>query len=159
MLYVGATLMIGASIYGFVDYKKTSHQKEFTSMYEEEKKTNPVVSTGDWIPEPVVPKKEIPGRNKKTILKKKNTGNSEKEAIIALQPIPGDEKIAPTTTEIEKPFVEVKTSNDSDVERKVTKKKKLNHKIFSRAPLREREEISLTELPKETVKKFEKKER
>jgi hypothetical protein len=35
ILYVGATLMIGASIYGFVDYKKASHEKKFTGMYEE----------------------------------------------------------------------------------------------------------------------------
>jgi len=37
ILYVGATLMIGASIYGFVDYKKNNHKKEFTRMYEREK--------------------------------------------------------------------------------------------------------------------------
>ena len=35
ILYVGATLMIGASIYGFVEYKQTSQKKEFTSMYAE----------------------------------------------------------------------------------------------------------------------------
>ena len=28
ILYAGAALMIGASIYGFVDYKKNSHKKE-----------------------------------------------------------------------------------------------------------------------------------
>jgi hypothetical protein len=33
ILYVGATLMIGACIYGFVDYKKTSSRKEFINMY------------------------------------------------------------------------------------------------------------------------------
>jgi hypothetical protein len=33
MLYVGATLMIGASIYGFVDYRKTSGKKEFKALY------------------------------------------------------------------------------------------------------------------------------
>ena len=36
ILYVGAALMIGASIYGFVDYKKTSHKKEFIRMYEDQ---------------------------------------------------------------------------------------------------------------------------
>ena len=41
MLYVGATLMIGASIYGFVDYQKTSHKKEFTNMYKEKTVNNP----------------------------------------------------------------------------------------------------------------------
>jgi hypothetical protein len=33
ILYVGATLMIGASIYGFVDYKQTSQKKEFKEQY------------------------------------------------------------------------------------------------------------------------------
>ena len=42
MLYVGATLMIGASIYRFVDYKQTSQKKEFTNMYDH-KITAPVV--------------------------------------------------------------------------------------------------------------------
>jgi hypothetical protein len=35
ILYVAATLMIGASIYGFVDYRKTSRHKEFKTMYNE----------------------------------------------------------------------------------------------------------------------------
>ncbi len=33
ILYVGATLMIGASIYGFVDYKKSQDKPAFKSMY------------------------------------------------------------------------------------------------------------------------------
>ena len=37
MLYVGATLMIGASIYGFVDYKQTHNKKEFKEMYSEKR--------------------------------------------------------------------------------------------------------------------------
>jgi hypothetical protein len=47
ILYVGAALMIGASIYGFVDYKKSSKQKGFSKMYEPG-------------PETVVTKKEEP---------------------------------------------------------------------------------------------------
>ena len=54
ILYVGATLMIGASIYGFVDYKKTSHSKEFTGMYSAEKIKEPVVVTSTTIVEPAV---------------------------------------------------------------------------------------------------------
>ncbi len=38
VLYVGATLMIGASIYGFVDYKHTQNKKEFKEMYTVAKK-------------------------------------------------------------------------------------------------------------------------
>ncbi len=33
ILYAGAALMIGASIYGFVDYKSTQNKKEFKEMY------------------------------------------------------------------------------------------------------------------------------
>ena len=44
MLYVGATLMIGASIYGFVDYKQTRQKEEFTKMYESEKSKAPAVA-------------------------------------------------------------------------------------------------------------------
>lgn len=38
ILYVGATLMIGASIYGFVDYKKSQDKAAFKNMYTEVKK-------------------------------------------------------------------------------------------------------------------------
>lgn len=43
ILYVGATLMIGASIYGFVDYNKTRNKKEFKTMYADKEVTQPVV--------------------------------------------------------------------------------------------------------------------
>jgi hypothetical protein len=43
ILYVGATLMIGASIYGFVDYNKSRDKKEFKNMYAEKEVTEPVV--------------------------------------------------------------------------------------------------------------------
>src|SRR5258707_14700729 len=51
ILYAGAVLMTGASIYGFIDYKKTSRDKEFTNMYKTGenstaiKKSPPVVET------------------------------------------------------------------------------------------------------------------
>lgn len=41
IFYAGAILMIGASIYGFVDYKKTSRNKEFKNMYAEKKVSEP----------------------------------------------------------------------------------------------------------------------
>jgi len=43
ILYIGATLMIGASIYGFVDYNKTRNKKEFKNLYAEKEVTQPVV--------------------------------------------------------------------------------------------------------------------
>ncbi len=42
VLYVAAALMIGASIYGFVDYSKTSHSKEFKTMYDEPQVKEPL---------------------------------------------------------------------------------------------------------------------
>ena len=78
ILYVGATLMIGASIYGFVDYKKTSHKKEFTTMYNDNKKTQ-LVTEDNKVTEPVVNKnlvaenKEIAGNEKKVAVKEKKT--------------------------------------------------------------------------------------
>jgi hypothetical protein len=38
ILYVGAALMAAAGIYGFVDYNKTSRNKEFQSLYNEKEK-------------------------------------------------------------------------------------------------------------------------
>jgi hypothetical protein len=34
ILYIGATLMVGASIYGFIEYKKSSHDKNFRNLYD-----------------------------------------------------------------------------------------------------------------------------
>ena len=70
ILYVGATLMIGASIYGFVDYKKTSHKKEFTTMYEKKKGKEPVFIADKKITEPA-PIKEVAPSEKKAVMKKK----------------------------------------------------------------------------------------
>lgn len=72
ILYAGAALMIGASIYGFVDYKKTSHKKEFNSMYDEEKKKPAVTIPVD---------NSITGNAKKEIINKKETKVSKKETI------------------------------------------------------------------------------
>jgi hypothetical protein len=37
ILYVGGALMVAASIYGFIDYKKSSHDKKFRALYENKK--------------------------------------------------------------------------------------------------------------------------
>jgi hypothetical protein len=44
ILYVAAVVMIGASVYGFIDYSKTSRHKEFKTMYDEPRATEPVVA-------------------------------------------------------------------------------------------------------------------
>lgn len=50
ILYVGAMLMIGASIYGFVDYKKTSRNKVFKSLYQEEKTDKHIINEEIGVP-------------------------------------------------------------------------------------------------------------
>lgn len=44
ILYVGAMLMAGASIYGFVDYKNSSRDKKFRTLYENKETVKPVES-------------------------------------------------------------------------------------------------------------------
>ena len=104
VLYVGAALMISASIYGFVDYKKTTRKEEFRKMYEE-KKESPVITT------PAVETKLV---------------SPEKNAVKETQPAEKGKK----------------TASSSFKTRKVKGAKKLNYKEFSRAPLREEQEIT-----------------
>ena len=157
MLYVGASLMIGASIYGFVDYKQTHQKKEFTNMYESKESKAPVVAEEKKVP--VVEKKEpavIVKKTKVPVNKKSQEikTEEEEEVIPAIKPISEDAKITDKESKtIEKTTVDVKTSGKVVVKKK---KKKLNHKIFSRAPLREEEEIVIE--PAKDVKKAENKE-
>lgn len=120
ILYVGATLMIGASIYGFVDYKQTQNKKEFKAMYVD-KKTEPVASITD---------KKIPDPAEKI-------------------DVTGTMKTGKTPVDV---------TPSKEIKKAVKKKKKLNHKIFSRAPLREEQEIIVVESPTAEVKKTENKE-
>ncbi|MEI9910110.1 MAG: hypothetical protein WDO71_10785 [Bacteroidota bacterium] len=55
ILYVAAALMIGASIYGFVDYSKTSRHKEFTNMYNENETGEPEIKKEDVITDDILP--------------------------------------------------------------------------------------------------------
>jgi hypothetical protein len=125
ILYVGATLMIGASIYGFVDYKQTSQKKGFTGMYqaEEEKVIDP-------------PKDVSTVKEKKPILVeqlKKTTGKIK-------DPVPA--KTAIETTPLEKIGIAAVTINTSTVResssvKNLKKKRRLTKKLFSRAPLKD----------------------
>jgi hypothetical protein len=54
--------MIGASIYGFVDYEKTKNKKEFADMYKETAVTEPVIVSDRKIP---AESKEITVKEKK----------------------------------------------------------------------------------------------
>lgn len=154
MLYVGASLMIGASIYGFVDYKQTHNKKAFTDMYREVK-TEAVISE-----EPVVVidgKKEITAVTSNVTTAKKNKAKKTAAADVepVIKPISEDEMIdRKETKSIAESKVEVKTS-PVPTEKKIKKKKKLNHKIFSRAPLRE--EMEEDDVTKVDDKKTEEK--
>lgn len=148
VLYVGATLMIGASIYGFVDYKQTSHNKEFTNMYVEEKVNEPA-------PEVATEKKEVavvnePVNNSKSVDVKKKALKKEEavdyptvEDISPIKPI-SEEYLITTgdNKKIEEAAVTVTPSKEHKLK---VKRKKLSTKIFSRAPMKyEVEEVTIT---------------
>jgi hypothetical protein len=65
--------MIGASIYGFVDYKQSSNKKEFTNMYEEEKVKEPELANDKKVEDPAT--------------KKEGTTLTEKKEIIKMEPV------------------------------------------------------------------------
>lgn len=65
ILYVGATLMIGASIYGFVDYNKNHNKKEFKNLYAEKEAVVPVT-------EVTSKKTDLVIEEKKSTVKKEN---------------------------------------------------------------------------------------
>ena len=147
ILYVGDTLMIGASIYGFVDYKQTSQKKEFTSMYAEEKATEPVEITATEKTKPVfitgnkttnrVKKKESIAAINKQGNKKRTT--SKKEPVTSIRPIANNEKIdIRELKKIETPASDIKVAKESGIEKNIVKKRKFSTKLFGRGALDER---------------------
>ena len=88
VFYAGAALMIGASIYGFVDYKNTTRNEEFKTLYEEKKERNlintPATETKLVTPEDPKPAvKQVPllekkGKNVSTASKTKKVKGSKK---------------------------------------------------------------------------------
>ena len=138
ILYVGATLMIGASIYGFVDYKQTSQKKEFSNMYveEEEKVKEPVIVTTSEKKESIA-SNEITVKTKKQAMKKSVVKGEE--FITPIKPIAEDEEIAVTDRkEIGESSVDIKVAKDNNIENKISKKRKFSTKLFSRGALDER---------------------
>ena len=159
VLYVGASLMIGASIYGFVDYKQTSHKKEFTNMYVEEKVTEPV-------PEIVAEKKDVAvvselSKTSKTAVTKKRqvkkdetVGYPASEEITPIKPISEEDLITTgNSKKIEAATVTVTPSKEHKIK---VKRKKLSTKIFSRAPMKyDVEEVTITTAKTDTKKEKE----
>ena len=83
--------MVAASIYGFVDYKQTSQEKEFKGMYTEKKDVIPAVVTDVETTEPVV-KNEATKQTKNNVTKKKIV-TTEEDDLPAIKPIPANQKL------------------------------------------------------------------
>ena len=154
ILYVGATLMIGASIYGFVDYEKTKNKKEFTDMYKEAEVTEPVIVSDRKMTNPVE-SKEIAVKAKSRVVKKQTVKNDKaidtRVEIEVIKPKVEEERMITKEVKIENTEVTVVPSK-VDVSDKIVKHKKrrLSTKLFSRGALDERyikEEIKL-DVPK-----------
>ncbi len=150
ILYVGATLMIGASIYGFVDYEKTKNKKEFTDMYKEAEVTAPVIVSDSKITSPAE-SKEIAVKEKSRVVKKQLVKNDKAidagETLEVIRPKTEEERMIRKDIKIENTEVTVVPSK-ADVSDKIVKHKKrrLSTKLFSRGALDERyikEEIKL----------------
>lgn len=148
ILYVGAALMIGASIYGFIDYKKTSHKEEFTAMYDEKKFVTPATEPEKKTETTVVAeKKEV----------KKIAANKQVKKTVSkkheIKPI-SDEEILGTTEmkEIDIASVDSKIAENREPVKTVKKKKKITREIFSRAPIREYEPEEVKKELKSTKK-------
>jgi hypothetical protein len=150
--------MIGASIYGFVDYKKTSQKKEFTRMYEDQEKKFPVVTEEKKM------KEEI---NTGTIREKSEVKKAESKPEDFI-PVTSRSKDFVTPVETTELNTDAGEKTDELKEMKTEKKfrsgksKKLNYKLFSRGSLEDRyvEKTLKLEEPKTKVesKKTENKE-
>ncbi len=138
VLYLGAMLMIGASVYGVVDYSKTNSNKKFSNMYETKEVNEPVIVKEE--PTPVIEEKTAVQPAKKKTIGSRLPLKEEKAFTKSNIDITPAEKMdaEPVLTEI----AELKENNAAEKYKKA-KKRKLNHKLFSRAPLRE--EIDLDE--------------
>lgn len=139
MLYVGAALMIGASIYGFVDYRQTHNKKEFKEMYAEKKSTvsaTPVITKSDelLLTEKKEPLSEKPaGVKKKTVIKK-----SGRKSV---QPIPEEDKMTAANNILVSEVIALPEPPKESNAAKTVKKKKIRKEFFSRGRMPDDEEL------------------
>ncbi len=110
----GATLMIGASVYGIINYQKTSSKKEFKNLYTDKPAVDPSVNKGQVTVPDTKTSTVIPANNKHTNVKTD-------------KPV----KDVKTTVSSDKPV----TQNDV---KPVVHKRRFNTRLFSRAPLDEK---------------------
>jgi hypothetical protein len=135
--------MIGASIYGFVDYNKTRNKKEFTNMYKEAEVTEPVIVSDRKTTNPIE-NKEITVKEKSRVVKKQLAKNDQsvvdkEEAVEVSKPVVEEEKMISKDVKIENTEVNVLPKKE-DVSEKIVKnkKRKFSTKLFSRGALDER---------------------
>jgi hypothetical protein len=146
MLYVGATLMIGASIYGFVDYKQTHQKKAFQDMYKEEKKAVAVTPTEE---KTVIAeeKSSTPVVKEKKVVNKKIKTEPKEELIPVIEPVSEEEKTVSSVKAIENTTDRPEPASEN----KVVKKKKVRKEFFSRGRMPE-EEVLIEQVKKEPKK-------
>lgn len=118
-LYVGASLMIGASIYGIIDYQKTSHEKEFKTLY------------ADPEPEIVVVQEPATGAVVTAPVEKKDVGQpkNEQEAAVVTsgKTVTGNHEVADNSEITSSPKIASKSKKELKLE------KELDYRLFSRA--------------------------
>jgi len=130
--------MIGASIYGFVDYKKSSHKIEFNNMYSEEKLKSSVVP--DNIQSTEADFKTEAENIKINAVSKQQVVNKQNVSV-AVNPITDDNNLkANDTGEMKNTYVSGTPSKQKNLFRKTKKNKIINVRLFSRAPLRDEDE-------------------
>jgi uncharacterized protein HemX len=88
LLYIGAALMVGAGIYGFIDYRKANDSKEFRTLYRNEDKAEtkqpemtkaaPVAAMASL----VTMEKETAVAKSEPVIAKKNTAKKKKSKKI-----------------------------------------------------------------------------
>jgi hypothetical protein len=115
LLFIGATLMVGAGIYGFVDFKKKNQSREFKTLYKEEKPvvqqpspeviTSPVATTATEKKEIVVEAENAAGnktvkRKFKSLPPKAFSRAIPKEEAIEEMVVPAEEEQAPLKKEL-----------------------------------------------------------
>jgi hypothetical protein len=126
ILYIGGALMVAASTYGLVDYKRSSHDKNFRNLYENKKEIT------------------MPGESKEP-------SAAKDEGVNATELKTQTEK---TTKQEDVKKGELKASTTTDKKPVVKKKRKISAEKFSRAPLDEKylEEKILPEPKNKEVK-------
>jgi len=160
ILYAGMALMIGAGIYGFADYNKTSRDKKFSGMYDDNKTktvTLPVtITAGETGKTEAVVKPEARKEKKRLAASVKTTA-----PLPAVKPVTAAEKNS-SVNDIhsgQSMTDELVPAGDQAVSEKVKtiKRKKVKTRLFSRAPIREdyeEEVIPETKDIKKTGKKL-----